>query len=350
MGDEGGCHIFPDPSLLREIIAHRPDYTWSSPFRASALRPAVSADPVHSVQRVIRQSSQVILGKERQIRLALACLLARGHLLIEDLPGVGKTTLAHVLARLARPAVPPHPVHRDMLPADILGVSVYDREHGVVQVPPRADLLPGDPRRRGEPRHAQDAERAARGDGGAPGHRRGRDAPAAGAVLRHRDAEPVAPGRHVPAARIAARPLPDAHRARLSRPRRRARAAAGRRPPRHDRPPRAGHRRRPSSARCRTPRAPSTPRRRCSTTCRRWSSTRAARPITSPGCRRARRSSLLACARAWALIEGRDHVLPEDVQAVLPGVAGHRLHPVLNGRRRTASEIVVGLVDAVPVP
>ena len=52
-----------------------------------------------SLQRVINQAGRVILGKERQIRMALACLLARGHLLIEDLPGVGKTTLAHVLAR-----------------------------------------------------------------------------------------------------------------------------------------------------------------------------------------------------------------------------------------------------------
>jgi len=52
------------------------------------------------IQGVVQQAGKIILGKERQIRLALACLLARGHLLIEDLPGVGKTTLAHVLARL----------------------------------------------------------------------------------------------------------------------------------------------------------------------------------------------------------------------------------------------------------
>jgi MoxR-like ATPase len=60
--------------------------------------------------------------------------------------------------------------------------------------------------------------------------------------------------------------------------------------------------------------------------------------------------ALLACARAWALVEGRDRVLPEDVQAVLPGVAGHRLHPILNGVRRTSSDIAVGLVEAVPIP
>ena len=48
---------------------------------------------------VISQISQVILGKQQQIKLTIACLLARGHILIEDLPGVGKTTLAHALAR-----------------------------------------------------------------------------------------------------------------------------------------------------------------------------------------------------------------------------------------------------------
>ena len=59
-----------------------------------------------------RRSNRIILGKERQIRLCLACLLARGHLLIEDIPGVGKTTLAHALAALARPHLPAHPVHQ----------------------------------------------------------------------------------------------------------------------------------------------------------------------------------------------------------------------------------------------
>ena len=63
---------------------------------------------MHSKQidHVIQQISQVILGKERQIRLAVACLLARGHLLIEDIPGVGKTTLAHTLA------IPAHTIHQ----------------------------------------------------------------------------------------------------------------------------------------------------------------------------------------------------------------------------------------------
>src|ERR1700761_5247925 len=81
-----------------------------------------------SIQNVIDSASKVILGKEHQIRLAVACLLARGHLLIEDLPGVGKTTLAHVLARLLGLNFHRIQFTSDMLPADIVGVSVYDRE------------------------------------------------------------------------------------------------------------------------------------------------------------------------------------------------------------------------------
>ena len=80
---------------------------------------------------VIQQASRIILGKEHQLRLALACLLARGHLLIEDLPGVGKTTLAHVLAGSLGLDYQRIQFTSDLLPADILGVSVYDRGSGV---------------------------------------------------------------------------------------------------------------------------------------------------------------------------------------------------------------------------
>src|SRR3954465_8255635 len=83
-----------------------------------------------TIQRVVQQAGQIILGKEGQIRLALACLLARGHLLIEDLPGVGKTTLAHVLARTLGLDFHRIQFTSDMLPADIIGVSVYERERG----------------------------------------------------------------------------------------------------------------------------------------------------------------------------------------------------------------------------
>src|SRR5690348_6120925 len=88
------------------------------------------------VARIIQTAGQIILGKEAQIRLALACLLARGHLLIEDLPGVGKTTLAHVLARSLGLHFQGIQFTSDMLPADIIGVSIYDRETGAFKFHP----------------------------------------------------------------------------------------------------------------------------------------------------------------------------------------------------------------------
>src|SRR6186713_1344579 len=82
------------------------------------------------IERVIEAAGRIILGKESQVRLALACLLARGHLLIEDLPGVGKTTLAHVLAITLGLQFQRIQFTSDMLPADILGVSIYERDTG----------------------------------------------------------------------------------------------------------------------------------------------------------------------------------------------------------------------------
>jgi MoxR-like ATPase len=70
---------------------------------------------------------RVVLGKPGQIRLCLACLLARGHLLIEDVPGVGKTTLAHTLAQVLGLDWRRLQFTSDLLPADVVGVSVFDR-------------------------------------------------------------------------------------------------------------------------------------------------------------------------------------------------------------------------------
>jgi MoxR-like ATPase len=80
-----------------------------------------------ALQRALASLETVILGKPRQVRLCLACLLARGHLLIEDVPGVGKTTLAHALAHLLGLAWQRVQFTSDLLPADIIGVSVFDR-------------------------------------------------------------------------------------------------------------------------------------------------------------------------------------------------------------------------------
>src|SRR5688500_2955338 len=73
---------------------------------------------------------QVLPGKDREVRLALACLLARGRLLIEDIPGVGKTTLAHALARVLGLSYQRIQFTSDLLPADVIGISVYVRASG----------------------------------------------------------------------------------------------------------------------------------------------------------------------------------------------------------------------------
>jgi MoxR-like ATPase len=86
--------------------------------------------PQREIGAVLAQLNQVILGKNSQIRLCLACLLARGHLLIEDIPGVGKTTLAHALAKTLGLSFQRIQFTSDLLPADVLGVSIYDRESG----------------------------------------------------------------------------------------------------------------------------------------------------------------------------------------------------------------------------
>src|SRR3979409_2276025 len=87
-------------------------------------------------EAVIAMAGQVILGKERQIRLAIACILARGHLLIEDIPGVGKTTLAHALAISLGLQFQRIQFTSALLPADILGVSIFDREASIFRFHP----------------------------------------------------------------------------------------------------------------------------------------------------------------------------------------------------------------------
>jgi len=80
------------------------------------------------IEALVSQISQIIVGKDSAIRLAVACLLGRGHLLIEDLPGVGKTTLSHALARSVGLQFRRIQFTSDMLPADIIGNSIFDRE------------------------------------------------------------------------------------------------------------------------------------------------------------------------------------------------------------------------------
>src|SRR5690554_373629 len=82
------------------------------------------------LDHAVKEVSKVLLDKEPQIRLALACILCRGHLLIEDLPGMGKTTLSHALAAVLGLSYKRIQFTSDLLPADILGFNLYDRQLG----------------------------------------------------------------------------------------------------------------------------------------------------------------------------------------------------------------------------
>ncbi|QEQ96200.1 AAA family ATPase [Neptunomonas concharum] len=88
------------------------------------------------VEQAIASMSSVVMGKESSVKLAVACLLARGHLLIEDLPGMGKTTLAHTLAHVFDLDYRRVQFTSDMLPADILGGAIFDQKEGLFQFHP----------------------------------------------------------------------------------------------------------------------------------------------------------------------------------------------------------------------
>lgn len=88
------------------------------------------------IQATVNEIGRVLLGKEDKIKLALACLLSDGHLLIEDLPGMGKTTLAHALAKVLGLSYQRVQFTSDMLPADIIGVSIFDRHQSQFEFHP----------------------------------------------------------------------------------------------------------------------------------------------------------------------------------------------------------------------
>src|SRR5690606_37242852 len=106
---------------------------WSACVRSpesQPARPVTAAEDVAGLGRALDMLGCVVLGKTTQLRLCITCLLAGGHLLIEDIPGVGKTILAHGIARALGLSYQRIQFTSDLLPADIVGVSIYDREAG----------------------------------------------------------------------------------------------------------------------------------------------------------------------------------------------------------------------------
>ncbi|MGI9227191.1 MAG: AAA family ATPase [Gammaproteobacteria bacterium] len=88
----------------------------------------VNSTQIDTIESVVKGVNQILLGKETQIRLALACLFARGHLLIEDLPGMGKTLLAHTLSQILGLNFNRIQFTSDLLPSDVIGVSIFDKD------------------------------------------------------------------------------------------------------------------------------------------------------------------------------------------------------------------------------
>jgi MoxR-like ATPase len=299
------------------------------------------------IQRVIQAAGSVILGKETQVRLALACLLARGHLLIEDLPGMGKTTLAHVLARSLGLQFQRIQFTSDMLPADIIGVSVYERESGGFKFHPGpifAQVILADEVNRATPK-TQSALLEAMEEHQVTAEGETRKLPAPFFVIATQN----------PSEQVGTFPLPESQldrftmRIELGYPDRDAERALL-----------SGTDRRDLLATlepCMTP----AELMEVQAGVQRVHVAPALLDYVQALVEHTRRSpdyaaglspraalALVHSARAWALLEGRDKVLPEDVQAILPGVAAHRLRPAHDSARRV--DVGAQLLAAVPIP
>lgn len=298
---------------------------------------------------ILDDVNRIILGKDRPIRLSLACLLARGHLLIEDLPGVGKTTLAHVLARVLGLDFQRIQFTSDMLPADILGVSIFDRESGAFHFhtgPIFTQLVLADEINRATPK-AQSAlleameERQVTADG------QTRPLPEPFFVIATQN----------PTHQVGTFPLPESQLDRFL-----LKIELGYPDPAAERELLAGADRRQMLADLAPRIAPQqlvemqerARRVHASAALVDYVQALAAHTRTSPrwqaGLSPRACLALLAVARAWALLDGRDHVLPEDVQAVLPGVIGHRLRSPDETARTDVEAASAALIEAVPLP
>lgn len=288
--------------------------------------------------RLLEAASQIILGKEHELQLALCCLIARGHLLIEDMPGVGKTTLAHVLARLVGLHFQRIQFTSDLLPADIVGVSVFDRDTGSFRFNPGpvfAQLILADEINRATPK-TQSALLEAMEE---------RQITADGATLPLPEPFFVIATQN-PSTQIGTFPLPESQLDRFL-----MRIHLGYPDHAAERALLLGESRRDLIERQHAVISPAqlielqlaardimVADRLIDYIQALLAATRHSTELTGGLSPRAG-LGLVALARAWALIEGRDHVLPEDVQRMFPHVAGHRLHVAGDGRPVAAASL-----------
>jgi MoxR-like ATPase len=297
----------------------------------------------------VERLNGVVLGKDREVRLAIACLLARGHLLIEDIPGVGKTTLAHALAKVLGLGYQRIQFTSDLLPADVIGVSVYDRGTGRFQFhtgPVFSQLVLADEVNRATPK-AQSAlleameERQVTMDGAS-----------------HPLPEPFfVVATQNPAYQVGTFPLPESQLDRFL-----MRIELGYPAASQERALLRGRDRRELLAEVPAALDPEAilelqgqvPAVHASDALLDYvqSLARASRDGTLFAAGLSTRAviSLLRAAQAWAFLHGHAGVLPEDLQAVLPAVVGHRLRPREAADRRGPAELARALLEAVPIP
>jgi MoxR-like ATPase len=303
------------------------------------------------IQAVAAQVGGVVVGKQPQIRLALACLLARGHLLIEDLPGVGKTTLAHALSISLGLQFKRVQFTNDLLPADIVGVSVYERDNARFVFHPGpvfSQVLLADEINRASPK-TQSALLEAMEERQVSVEGEARRLPEPFFVIATQN----------PQDQIGTFPLPESQLDRFLMC-----IELGYPDPKSERALLEGQDRRDMLSRLEPRLTPA----QLVAAQRAVKSIRAAPALLdyvqnlltqsrrsaafSEGLSPRAGLALLQAARAWAMLDGRNHVLPDDVQAVLTAVAGHRLRPAKGSAtgHRARAELVAELSKSVAVP
>ncbi|MCJ7452908.1 MAG: AAA family ATPase [Steroidobacteraceae bacterium] len=309
----------------------------------------LDAAALERVEAAVTALNRIILGKERQIRLCLACLFARGHLLIEDIPGVGKTTLAHALAAILGLTYQRVQFTSDLLPADITGVSVFDAETGQFRFhrgPVFAQLVLADEVNRATPK-AQSAlleameEHQVTSDG-----------------TTYPMSEPFfVIATQNPVYQVGTFPLPESQLDRFL-----MRIELGYPEAELERELLLGADRRDLLTAL-TPALTPQQLLRVQTEVPRVHASPALLDYVQAVARYTREASefeaglspraviaLLRAAQAWALMHARPGVLPEDLQAVLPAVVGHRLAPRETSRFRDAGQVGLHVLESVPVP
>lgn len=301
----------------------------------------------HRLNQLIAQINQVILGKEHQIRLILTCLLARGHILIEDLPGVGKTTLAHVLAKVLGVSFQRIQFTSDLLPADIIGVSIFDKDAAEFKFhvgPIFAQMVLADEVNRATPK-TQSALLEAMEEHQVTVEGKTHSLPSPFFVLATQN----------PLHQIGTFPLPESQLDRFM-----MRLELGYPDPRTERALLRGRDRRAMIADLHPVIAVDeflTMQRAVEQVhtsdalidyVQAVLSYSRESPRYQHGLSPRAGLALLHSAQAWALLHGRNHVLPEDIQTVLPGVVVHRLSSVVEQVDRNAA--VEQLLNEVPVP